>query len=104
MLPSSSVIVGQTIQKNEVGYNKLSLSIPKTPSYLNIPERLSNATEATDFVRQVANLSVEDREKAIVNEIVSGMCWLIAGSVHRTTCGSSTKKEVLHPHGRPHST
>jgi hypothetical protein len=72
MLLSFSVIVGQTIQKNEVGYDKLSLSIPKTPSYLNIPERLSNATEATDFVRQVTNLSVEDREKAIVNEIVSG--------------------------------
>ncbi len=40
--------------------------------YLNIPERPENAIEGSEFVNQVTNLGLTDREKAVVREILSG--------------------------------
>jgi hypothetical protein len=39
---------------------------------LNIPERLENAVGGSEFVHQITGLSIKDREKAIVREILSG--------------------------------
>jgi len=39
---------------------------------LNIPERPAYAIEGSEFVVQVSGLSIEDREKAVVREILSG--------------------------------
>lgn len=43
-----------------------------TLSYLNIPERRENALTGSAFVRQVTGKSLEDREAAVVREILSG--------------------------------
>ena len=51
---------------------KSSFSIGDTTIYLNIPERPAYAIEGSEFVVQVSGLSVEDREKAVVREILSG--------------------------------
>ena len=51
---------------------KSSFSAADTLCYLNIPERPAYAIEGTDFVAQVSGLSTEDREKAVVREILSG--------------------------------
>jgi len=40
--------------------------------YLHIPARSNNAIGGMEFVDQVAHLNIRDREKAIVNEILSG--------------------------------
>ena len=40
--------------------------------FLNIPERSENAVNGTDFTAQITGLSLEDREIAIVEEILSG--------------------------------
>lgn len=40
--------------------------------YLNIPERDENAITGTEFVNQVINLSLTDREKRVAKEILSG--------------------------------
>ena len=51
---------------------KSSFSTGDTTIYLNIPERPAYAIEGSEFVVQVSGLSVEDREKAVVREILSG--------------------------------
>ena len=40
--------------------------------YLNIPERRENAMTGSAFVRQVTGMSIEERETAVVREILSG--------------------------------
>ena len=72
MLLSSGLIFSLLVQTDVVNNDKLSLSTPEKLRYLNIPERLKNAIEATEFVRQVADLNAGDRENAILREIGSG--------------------------------
>ncbi len=47
-------------------------TITDTIIYLNIPERDENAITGTEFVNQVINLSLTDREKRVAKEILSG--------------------------------
>jgi hypothetical protein len=51
---------------------KFSFSTRDTLCYLNIPERPVNAIDGSDFVVRVTGMSVVDREKAVVREILSG--------------------------------
>jgi len=43
-----------------------------TLRYLNIPERQDYAMDGSAFVRQVTGMSIEERETAVVREILSG--------------------------------
>jgi hypothetical protein len=40
--------------------------------YLNIPARAENALSGSQFVAQVTGMSIMDREKAVLREIMSG--------------------------------
>lgn len=51
---------------------KSSFSTDDTLFYLDIPERQASAIEGSAFVAQVTGLSIIDREKAVVREILSG--------------------------------
>jgi len=51
---------------------KLRLAVNDTLAYLNIPERPEDAIGGAEFTVQVTGLSIEDREKAVVKEILSG--------------------------------
>ena len=51
---------------------KSSFSSADTLYYLDIPERSVYAIEGSDFVAKVSGLSIEDREIAVVREILSG--------------------------------
>lgn len=46
--------------------------VPDSVQYLNIPERQEKAIEGSEFANQVLTLSITDREKAVVREILSG--------------------------------
>jgi type IX secretion system substrate protein len=48
------------------------VSANDTIIYLDVPERAINAIAGSDFVAQVTGLSLEDRERAIVKEILNG--------------------------------
>jgi len=48
------------------------LQIKDSQMYLNIPIRPNDAIEGLDFVNQITGLSLKDREKAIVKEVLSG--------------------------------
>jgi len=52
--------------------DKFRLTAKDTIGYLNIPERLENAVGGSEFAHQITGLSIKDREKAIVREILSG--------------------------------
>jgi len=54
------------------GHPQSTFSANDTLCYLNIPERSENAIDGSEFVAQVTNLSIDDREKAVVREILSG--------------------------------
>ena len=41
-------------------------------TYLNLPDRASNAIKGSEFVNQVKELNLSDREKAVVKEILAG--------------------------------
>ena len=69
---STQVIFGQPESTVVPSDNRLKLTIIDTVGYLNIPERPENATEGSEFVNQVAGLSIADRERAIAREILTG--------------------------------
>lgn len=48
------------------------LSTCDTVAYLNIPERSEDAIGGSEFAARVTGLSIDDREKAIAKEILSG--------------------------------
>ena len=68
----TKVIFGQPGPTDVVGDDRLNLTTHDTIRYLNIPERLENAIEGSDFANQVTGLGIIDREKAVVREILSG--------------------------------
>lgn len=72
ILISTTVIFGQPGPTDVVSDIRLNLTTNDTIRYLNIPERLDNAIEGSEFVKQITGLSVTDREKAVVREILSG--------------------------------
>lgn len=63
ILISATVIFCQPASTKVVGYNGLELSIP---------ERLENALEGSEFVKRITGLSISEREKAVVKEVLSG--------------------------------
>ena len=64
ILISTNVIIGQPESTDVVSDDGLN--------FLNIPERLPYAIDGSEFVNQVTGLSIADREKAVVREILSG--------------------------------
>lgn len=64
ILISSQVIFGQSISLEVVRND--------TIKHLNIPKRLEKAISGSEFAKQVIGLSISEREKAIVREILSG--------------------------------
>lgn len=72
VLVSIQVFLGQSAHQNIVGNDGSAFMVDDTIKYLDIPERLENATEGVEFVAQVAGLDIIDRERAIVREILSG--------------------------------
>ncbi len=53
-------------------YIKLRIAQNDTIAYLNIPGRKDDAITGSEFTVQITGLSIEDREKAVVKEILSG--------------------------------
>ena len=72
ILISTQVVFGQPESTVVAFNNRLKLTTNDTIRYLNIPERPENATEGSEFVNQVASLSIADRERAIAREILTG--------------------------------
>jgi len=72
ILISTKVILGQPDSTDVVSGDGLNLTTSDTIRYLNIPERLENAIEGSEFVNQVTGLSTTDREQVVVREILSG--------------------------------
>ena len=72
ILFSTTVIFGEPVSTNVVSDDRFELTTNDTIRYLNIPERLENAVCGSEFANQVIGLSITDREKAIVKEILSG--------------------------------
>lgn len=72
ILISSIVILGQPKYKDVVIDDGFILPTIDSIKYLNIPERLENAIEGSEFVDQVTGLSITEREKLIIREILSG--------------------------------
>ena len=52
--------------------NRLNLETNDTILYLNIPARPEDAIKGSEFTDQITGLSLKDREKAVVEEILSG--------------------------------
>ena len=72
VLLTTGLVLPQSIEKGRFGKDKSGISATEMPGYLNIPERSDDAIGASAFVRQVAGLAVEEREKAIASQILSG--------------------------------
>ena len=51
---------------------RLELATNDTIVYLNIPARSEDAINGSEFIDQITGLSIREREKAIVEEILSG--------------------------------
>ncbi len=51
---------------------KRGRAVDDSLKYLNIPDRTATAVGGTAFANQVTGLSIEDREKAVVKEILAG--------------------------------
>ncbi|NOY77065.1 MAG: T9SS type A sorting domain-containing protein [Calditrichaeota bacterium] len=66
------VIVGQPASPVWAGNSGLKTEVSDSLHYLNLPERPENAVSGEAFARRVAGLSLDDREKAVVREILSG--------------------------------
>ena len=71
ILISTKVICGQPASSN-IANNRFTLTAYDTLGQLKIPKRLENAISGSEFVNQVIDLNIIDREKAIVREILSG--------------------------------
>ena len=72
ILMLTQMMLGQRAQANFASETQLNATVTDTIKYLNIPERPTNALEGSAFANQVWNLSIIDREIAVVNEILSG--------------------------------
>lgn len=72
LLILTQMVFGQTMSTAVGSEDRLRLTAKDTIEYLNIPERLENAVGGSEFAHQIAGLSIKDREKAIVREILSG--------------------------------
>jgi Secretion system C-terminal sorting domain len=62
-------------QQSTTAFSQSSMtrvSASDTLKYLDVPERPANAITGSAFVAQVTGLSLEDRERAVVKEILSG--------------------------------
>ena len=68
----TKVIFGQSESAILASDNRLELTANDTVWHLNIPERLEDAIEGSEFVDQVTDLNITDREKAVAREILSG--------------------------------
>jgi len=69
---SIQAIVGLPASKIVYSDNKPKLTAADTIAYLNLPDRPANAINGSEFAHQVANLSLTDRERAVVKEILAG--------------------------------
>ncbi len=54
------------------GNSGVKIEVSDSLRYLNLPERQENAVNGEAFARQVTGLSLDEREKAVVREILSG--------------------------------
>jgi len=66
------LILVQFVSTVIAGDIKPNLSANDTLIYLKIPARSATAIGGSEFAAQVTNLGLEDREKAVVKEILSG--------------------------------
>jgi len=71
-LISAIVIFGQTKTVVDIGSDGLKFKTSDEIRYLNIPDRPANAVEGSEFAQQITGLNLEDREKAVVREILLG--------------------------------
>ena len=72
ILISTKAIFGQPVSTDAVSYDIFNPTTNDSIQYLNIPERSEKAINGSEFANQVTSLSISDREKAIVREILSG--------------------------------
>lgn len=72
MLLATGLVLPQSIEKGRFGKDQSGISAAEMPGYLPIPERSADAIGASAFVSHIASLDVEEREKAIVREFLSG--------------------------------
>ncbi|HDP98800.1 MAG TPA: hypothetical protein ENN22_06410 [bacterium] len=72
ILISTNVIFCQPEYTNLASNYKQNWTPNDLIVYLNIPERPVNAIEGSEFVNRVTDLSIIDRERAVVSEILSG--------------------------------
>jgi len=72
MLMLTQVMLGQREKAIFASNTQPNVTANDTILYLNIPARPANALEGSAFANQVWNLSIIDREIAVVNEILSG--------------------------------
>jgi hypothetical protein len=72
MLMFIQMMLGQRAQAHFASDTQPNATVTDTIIYLNIPERPTDALEGSAFANQVWNSSIIDREKAVVNEILSG--------------------------------
>ncbi len=72
ILISTEMIFGQSEPTILTDNIRPNLTTSDSIIYLNIPDRPANALEGSAFVNQVKNLSIIDREIAVVSEILSG--------------------------------
>lgn len=63
ILISATVTFCQPASTDVVGYDGLELKIP---------ERLENALQGSEFLKRISGLSISEREKAVVKEVLSG--------------------------------
>ena len=68
LLLSPSIIFAQVEQEQTQSKSIVTDNI----QYLNIPERPTNAPSGSAFAKQVWNLGIEEREKAVVKEFLFG--------------------------------
>jgi hypothetical protein len=71
-LISPLMIFGQTKTAVDISNDGLKFKTNDEIRYLNIPDRPANAVEGSEFAQQVTGLNLEDREKAVVREILLG--------------------------------
>ena len=72
ILLSTQVIFGQPKSPVTANNNRLKSATNDTIWYLNIPDRAADAVDGETFANQVTGLSLDEREKAVVSEILSG--------------------------------
>ncbi len=72
ILFSAQLVFSQTKPLVTANDNRLKTVTNDTILYLNIPDRPENAIDGSAFVSHVTGLSLDDRERAVVREILAG--------------------------------